>query len=171
MNDTQHDLKQLRIAGLATAFAVLVLDQLSKWWMLTDILSPPTLLKITPFFNLVLTWNRGISFGFFKADSPWGTWLLAAVAGVIVIFLLRWMFKGESRLSVVALGLIVGGAIGNVIDRVRFGAVVDFLDFHLAGTHFPAFNVADSAITVGAAALVLEALFAGPEQPKNNTHE
>lgn len=171
MNELNADLGKLRSAGLVTALSVLVLDQLSKWWMLTDVLSPPTLVKITPFFNLVLTWNRGISFGLFKADSPWGTWALVAVAALIVVFLGRWMYQGESRASVLAIGLIIGGAVGNVIDRVRFGAVVDFLDFHLAGTHFPAFNVADAAITIGAAALVLEALFADPEQPKNDTHE
>ena len=142
---------------------VLALDQVSKWWILTDVMNPPRIIEITPFFNIVLAWNRGVSFGMFAGDSAWGPWLLTGLAGVIVIALAVWLWRTPSRLSVAALGLIIGGAVGNVVDRLNHGAVVDFLDVHAAGWHWPAFNVADSAICVGAAILVLESLFTRDE--------
>ena len=111
----------------------------------------------------MLAWNRGVSFGMFAGDSAWGPWLLTGLAGVIVIALAVWLWRTPSRLSVAALGLIIGGAVGNVVDRLNHGAVVDFLDVHAAGWHWPAFNVADSAICVGAAILVLESLFTRDE--------
>ncbi len=148
-----------RAKGAAIAVLVLALDQVSKWWILTDVMNPPRIIEITPFFNIVLAWNRGVSFGMFAGDSAWGPWLLTGLAGVIVIALAVWLWRTPSRLSVAALGLIIGGAVGNVVDRLNHGAVVDFLDVHAAGWHWPAFNVADSAICVGAAILVLESLF------------
>lgn len=135
--------------GLLLATGVLVLDQLSKWWVLTDIMNPPRVIEVTSFFNLVLAWNRGISFGMFSDGADWGGWALTGVAVIITGFLVRWLAKAETTLTQLALGLVIGGAIGNVIDRVRFGAVIDFLDFHAMGFHWPAFNVADSAIVVG----------------------
>lgn len=152
-----------RAKGAAIAVLVLALDQVSKWWILTDVMNPPRIIEITPFFNIVLAWNRGVSFGMFAGDSAWGPWLLTGLAGVIVIALAVWLWRTPSRLSVAALGLIIGGAVGNVVDRLNHGAVVDFLDVHAAGWHWPAFNVADSAICVGAAILVLESLFTRDE--------
>ncbi|MDH5489748.1 MAG: signal peptidase II [Rhodospirillaceae bacterium] len=169
MNTFENNIAKLRMLGLGIALIVFILDQLSKWWMLTEVMPVPTVMRITSFFNLVIAYNRGISFGMFGASSDMGSWVLIAIAVVIVAFLLNWLMKGESLLSVLATGLIIGGALGNVADRIRFGAVVDFLDFHIGSSHWPAFNVADTAITLGAAALILEALKPEPEQPKNNT--
>ncbi len=157
--------------GLGIAFAVAVLDQALKAWMLTLVFSPPRVLEVTSFFNLAPAWNRGVSFGFLAHGSEWAPWLLTVVAIGITVFLLRWLSRAETTWVAVALGLVLGGAVGNAIDRVRFGAVVDFLDFHAFGWHFWAFNLADSAITVGAAGLVLTSLLADrlsqpADQPK-----
>ncbi len=121
-------------------------------------MQPPRVIPVLPFFNLVLVWNRGVSFGMF-GDGSAGPWLLVLLAVGIVAALLWWLRKAEGLLSVASLGLIIGGAVGNVIDRLVHGAVVDFLDFHAAGWHWPAFNVADSAITVGVVLLLAESLF------------
>ena len=169
MNSFENNISRLRILGLSIALVVFVFDQLSKWWMLTEVMPIPTVMRITSFFNLVIAYNRGISFGMFGGSSDMGSWVLIGIAVVIVAFLARWLLKGESMISVLATGSIIGGALGNVVDRIRYGAVVDFLDFHIGSSHWPAFNVADTAITLGAAALILEALKPGPEQPKNNS--
>jgi len=154
----------LRRAGLLIAVLVLALDQASKWVILTKVMRPPQVVEITPFFNLVMGWNRGVSFGLFHSDSPVHVIVLSGIAMVIVIALLVWLWRAVSRWTAVALGLIIGGALGNVIDRLRFGAVADFLDVHAFGYHWPAFNVADSAIVVGAGMLILESLFSGREK-------
>lgn len=151
--------------GFALGLVVLVLDQISKWVALDLFGEAPRIIEVLPFFNLVLVWNQGISFGLFGGSNAVGAWVLVGLAVVISAILVRWMIKAETRITALGLALIVGGAVGNVIDRVRFGAVVDFLDFHAWGYHWPAFNVADSAITIGAAALILESLFSGPETP------
>lgn len=148
-------------SGLRVAVLVTVLDQLSKWVMLEMVMAPPRIIPVTPFFNLVMVWNRGVSFGFLGQASPhWMPWLLSALALAIMAVLAWWLRRMTNRLMVLALGLVMGGALGNVIDRLRFGAVADFLDFHVAGVHWPAFNVADSAITVGAALILYDAIFA-----------
>jgi len=144
--------------GLVLAVLIIVLDQLVKWWILGSVMAPPRIIPLTSFFNLVLVHNRGVSFGMFDTAPHWLPWALALFAVLIAVALLIWMWRSTDRLLAAALGLVVGGALGNVIDRIRFGAVVDFLDFHVAGYHWPAFNVADSAITVGVALLVLDAL-------------
>ncbi len=145
--------------GLGLAGLTLFVDQLSKWWILDAVMLPPRTIEVTSFFNLVLVWNRGISFGLFNQPGGWNAVILSALALAIVVILLVWMARSQHRLTALALGLIVGGAIGNVIDRLRFGAVVDFLDVHYAGWHWPAFNVADSAISAGAVLLIADALF------------
>jgi signal peptidase II len=145
--------------GLGVAGLTLLLDQLSKWWILAAVMQPPRTIEITSFFNIVLVWNRGVSFGLFNQPGGWNAVVLSIVALAVVVVLLVWMARTHHRLTALALGLIVGGAIGNVIDRLRFGAVVDFLDVHYAGWHWPAFNVADSGISMGAALLIAEALF------------
>jgi signal peptidase II len=111
-------------------------------------------------------WNTGVSFGLFASDGVLGRWLLPAFAAVVVVGLLVWLWRTESRWTGIALGLIMGGAVGNLVDRVRYGAVADFLDLHLAGYHWPAFNAADTGITVGAAMLVLDSLFGDGESHK-----
>lgn len=148
-----------RKTGWALAALALVLDQASKTWILESVMQPPQVIEVTPFFNLVLAWNRGVSFGMFNNQSDYGPYLLTGLAVVIIIALAVWLWRATTRLSVLALGMIIGGAIGNVIDRIQYGAVVDFLDVHAFGYHWPAFNVADSAVCVGAAILILESLF------------
>ncbi len=144
--------------GLAIAVGVLALDQLTKWWILSVVMQPPRLIEVTPFFNLVLVWNRGISFGLFNNSSAWNAVILSAVALAITVALIVWLWRVSQPLLAAAIGLIIGGAVGNIIDRVRFGAVCDFLDVHAFGYHWPAFNVADAAITVGAIAILYDAL-------------
>jgi signal peptidase II len=136
---------------------VLILDQLSKWLML-GWLRPFEAVAVSPFLNLVLVWNRGVSFGMFRDAGDLGPWLLMALAVAIGVGLVVWLTRERRPLSRLALALILAGAIGNLIDRLRFGAVVDFLDFHAMGYHWPAFNVADSAIVVGAGLLLLDSL-------------
>ncbi len=148
--------------GLVTALAVAVLDQLSKALIVAHFAgSAFGGEKLTPFFNLVFTLNRGISFGLFNAApgaAGLNAFLFSLAAAVIVAGLVYWLKRVSSPMLAIAIGLIVGGAVGNVIDRIRYGAVVDFLDFHLGGYHWPAFNVADSAICIGVAAMLFESL-------------
>lgn len=145
--------------ALALAAVIIALDQLTKWWVLTGPMNPPTVIQVTPFANLVLVWNRGVSFGMFNTGSASGPWILAGVAIAVSIFLVIWLFRQDGRVFSLAVGGILGGAIGNVIDRFVHGAVADFVDLHAFGYHWPAFNLADSAITLGAAALILDSLF------------
>jgi len=146
--------------GLAAAAAVVIIDQLSKAAVLGFFAgSPPGAQKVVaPFFNLVLTYNRGISFGLFNTPGGMNALLFPLLAAVIVTMLTFWLRRVESLFLAVAIGLVIGGAVGNVIDRIRFGAVVDFLDFYVAAWHWPAFNVADSAICLGVAAMLLDGL-------------
>ncbi|HAA90809.1 MAG: signal peptidase II [Rhodospirillaceae bacterium] len=151
--------------GLTIAAAIAVLDQLSKWIILLWVMQPPARLEVTGFFNLVLVWNSGVSFGFFQSDSIWGPILLGALTVGIIVFLFFWLKNAETRLTAISIGLVMGGALGNLVDRIIHGAVVDFLDFHAFGYHWPAFNVADSAITVGVVIIILESLFERREKP------
>jgi len=150
--------------SVALALLITVLDQISKSWILTDVMNPPTVITVTPFFNLVLVWNRGVSFGILNQSSVWIPWLLSALAAAICVGLFIWLRRAESRWLATALGLIIGGALGNLVDRLRFGAVVDFLDVHAFGYHWPAFNVADAAITVGVGVLLIDSLITGREE-------
>ena len=143
--------------GLAAL--VIVLDQVSKWVVLGRLQFGETI-YLAPFWNWVLTFNPGAAFSFLANQPGWQRWFFAALAIAVslwIAFMLR-RHAGERLLSL-ALALIMGGALGNVIDRIRFGAVVDFVQWHAAGYYWPAFNVADSAITIGAALLVWEQLF------------
>jgi signal peptidase II len=152
-------------AGGLVALLVVALDQLTKWWILAIVMDPPQRIEVTGFFNLVLVMNRGVSFGMFGGAPDWVPPALIAFAILLAVGLSIWMWRADSLLLGAALGMVVGGAIGNVIDRIRFGAVVDFLDFHAAGYHWPAFNVADSAITVGVVMLILDSLKSRPADP------
>ena len=123
----------------------------------------PRIIPVTSFFDLVLVHNRGASFGIFSDAPGWASVALIVFAILISIALAIWMWRVNETLLAVALALVIGGAVGNVIDRIRFGAVVDFLDFHVAGWHWPAFNIADSAITIGVILLILDSLKSRPE--------
>ena len=142
---------------LALSALVVVLDQISKA-AITHLFARGAGLEVTPFFNLVLTYNRGAAFSLLAAASGWqrGFFIaLALVASIWIVWLLR-KHSGQT-LFCIALALILGGAVGNLIDRLWFGEVIDFLDFHAADWHWPAFNLADSAITCGAALLIWDA--------------
>jgi signal peptidase II len=147
--------------GLATAAVVAVLDQLTKAAVVSffagSVLGERE--AITSFFNLALTYNRGISFGLFNGGAAINAFVFSLAAAAIVGVLAYWLSRASSPMLAVAIGLIIGGAAGNVIDRVRLGAVVDFLDFHIGSLHWPAFNLADSAICIGVAAMLMDSLF------------
>ena len=150
-------LTRLGVFAYAVAAVVVVLDQLSKYWILDVIHLPArTPIRVLPVFQLTMVWNPGVSFGMLRADTPAGKWLLVAFALAIVAALAVWARRMTRPLLAVAVGLMLGGALGNnLIDRVRFGAVADFLDFH--GLYFPwVFNLADSAISVGVVLLLLD---------------
>lgn len=143
-------------ARLALAALVLVLDQGSKLAVLR-LIEPYQTIPVIPGFNLTLAFNRGASFSFLADAGGWQRWLFSAIsvaASVVIVVLLRRTAPGD-RLNGIGLSLVLGGAVGNLIDRLWLGHVVDFLDVYYGTAHWPAFNVADSAITVGAALLVL----------------
>lgn len=151
--------------GLGIALAVIVADQAAKAWVLRFFAAHDgaPVAAVTPFFNLVLTGNRGMSFGLFNTNAAMNTAVFTALAAAIVIALIVWLRRAHSSMIRLALGLIIGGAIGNVIDRLVRGAVVDFLDFHVGDWHWFAFNLADAAICLGVVALLLDGLLARPK--------
>ncbi len=145
--------------GLVLAGAVLLLDQITKWWVLEVVeLDRIGQLRLAPFLNLTMVWNRGVTFGLLGSDLWWKPLALGAVAIVIAALLLRWLARAENWRITWGLGLVLGGAVGNVIDRARFGAVVDFVHLHAGGYSWYVFNVADSAIVCGVGLLLLDAL-------------
>lgn len=153
--------------GIGLIVLVIVLDQASKAWLYKYLTaSARGMVEVLPFFNLVTVWNYGVSFGLFNSGSAAGSWIFVLVALAIVGVLGHWMRRSVRVLPAAALGMVIGGAVGNVVDRVRLGAVFDFLDFHALGWHWPAFNIADSAITVGVALLFIDSLFGGADQGK-----
>jgi signal peptidase II len=167
---------------------IIAADQLSKWAVMEKIIAPAndlarpslgffewlvtgekldfTKVEVLPFFNWVMVWNKGISFGMLQSDTQAGVYMMMAFAVLISLFFLIWMFRTDNRLVIFAISLVVGGAIGNVIDRFRFGAVADFLDFHIGDMHWPAFNLADSCITLGIAFIIIDGLFFEPGRHK-----
>lgn len=150
--------------GLIAALLVLVADQASKWWIL-EVLQLERLRQVVllPVLNLTMVWNYGVTFGLLTGFGEWGPLILAAVALAVVMALMVWLHRAESRMVAVAIGAIAGGAVGNVIDRVRFGAVVDFLHAHIetrwGDFSWYVFNVADAAIVCGVATLVIDSLW------------
>jgi signal peptidase II len=153
--------------GVLAALAVIALDQASKLWLLFvfDIVHRGAV-RVTPFFDLVLAWNVGISFGWFQSDSQVAQIALMIIKAVAVIVLAIWMARSRTLIATLALGLIIGGAVGNAIDRFAYGAVVDFALFHLqiGGNTFNwyVFNLADVAIVAGVAALLYDSLLGVP---------
>jgi signal peptidase II len=153
--------------GVIAAIAVLVLDQASKLWLLFVFdIARRGAVRVTPFFDLVLAWNVGISFGWFQSESPLAQITLMGIKVVAVVVLAIWMARSRNLLATVALGLIIGGAIGNAIDRFAYGAVVDFALFHVQidGKSFSwyVFNLADAAIVAGVAALLYDSFLGVP---------
>ena len=180
----------MKTGPLGLIALVFLTDQISKWWVVERIIKtrvlplredssampllqwmitpgqdrmPYTQIEILPFFNIVMVWNRGISFGLFNEHGN-GPLALTVLAMIIVATFGVWLFRTGSAMIAAALALIIGGALGNVLDRVRFGAVADFLDFHIGALHWPAFNVADSAICIGIALLLIHGLFLDPKR-------
>ncbi len=142
---------------IALAALVLVFDQVSKFLLVPLVAAGPV--KVTPFFNLVLAQNRGAAFSFLAGASGWQRELFIAIALIAAVWILYLLRRHPTeQLFCTALSLILGGAIGNLVDRLHLGAVLDFFDFHAFGYHWPAFNIADSAITVGAVLLIWHSL-------------
>ncbi|MBY0498732.1 MAG: signal peptidase II [Nitrosomonas sp.] len=142
--------------SLGIAFVILVLDLASKYWV-ESTLEFGQVIPLTSFFNLVLTYNPGAAFSFLSEQSGWQRWFLSGIAGsaaLLIIYLLN-RYRHE-RLFCLSLSLILGGALGNLYDRITLGHVVDFLDFYIGTYHWPAFNVADSAIFIGAVLMIYE---------------
>ena len=141
------------------AAAVVVVDQLTKWAIVATF-KRGEVLPVTDFFNLLLTYNKGAAFSFLAGAGGWQRWALSGLALVLSAVLVVWIARTASRwLEALPLALILGGALGNVIDRLRIGGVVDFLDLHWGGYHWPAFNVADIAISSGAVIILLAVIF------------
>ncbi len=153
---TRNRMTALGLAALAVVFAA---DQASKLWILQG-LDLPQLgrVDLLPVLSFTMVWNPGVTFGLFRADGAWGPLVLVAVAVAIVAGLVLWLRRAETRLVAISLGAIAGGAAGNVLDRLRFGAVVDFIHLHAGGWSWYVFNVADAAIVCGVAALVLDGM-------------
>jgi signal peptidase II len=141
---------------LAIAFIILALDLATKYWVESTMVYGQQI-PITSFFNLILTYNAGAAFSFLSDASGWQRWFLssiALIASIVIIFLLR--KYTDNKLFCLALSLVLGGALGNLWDRITLGHVVDFLDFYIGSYHWPAFNVADSAIFIGAVLLIYD---------------
>ena len=153
------------LPGVALAAGVLLLDQATKALANALLLPSGGPVTVLPFLDLRLGYNRGVTFGLLATDHAAAPWVLSAAAVLIIVLLFGWMRRTEDRWQRLAVGLVVGGALGNVVDRLRQGMVTDFIDLHAAGWHWPAFNVADAAIVVGAGLLAYSSLGGTREHP------
>jgi signal peptidase II len=159
--------------GIISALVVLGADQGSKYWIL-HVLDLPDLRQVVllPVLNLTMVWNQGVTFGLLNGLGEWSHFALAAIALVVVGALGVWLRRAENAVAALAIGAIAGGAVGNVIDRLRYGAVVDFIHAHLGQWSWYVFNVADAAIVCGVAVLILESQFRRrPRQPDAVTRQ
>lgn len=154
--------------GLGIAALTVLIDQAHKSWMLYvyDI-GAKGVVTITPFFDLVLVWNQGISYGLLPQQSAAGRWALILFACVASLALASWLARQTSKLAAASIGLIIGGAIGNAIDRVLYGAVADFFSLHAFGLQWYIFNIADAAIVAGVVGLLYDSLFRGHKKAGN----
>lgn len=184
---TKRPLFYLFFSGL-----LLAADQLSKWavteliirpasanpfpaeplGLIEWLLNPPARLPNTevfalPFFNWVMVWNMGISFGMFNRATDYGPMILIVLSVLITALFTIWLLRSESGVQRFAIAMVIGGAIGNAFDRIRFGAVIDFLDFHAFGYHWPAFNIADSCVVAGVFLLIFQSVFFEKKAPHN----
>lgn len=146
--------------GAISALIAFLLDRVSKWWFI-DVYELPLkgTVEILPIFDVVMVWNRGVSFGFLSANDDFGRWALVAMNLVIVAVLLYWLKSAKNIMLSSAIGLVIGGAFGNIYDRIKFGAVADFFQFHWQEWYFAVFNVADSFIFIGAMLLIFNSTF------------
>lgn len=144
--------------GLIVIFLTVLSDQISKFFVYENMADGGHVV-FCAFFNLVKVWNTGVSFSMFNRHGQTGAVILTVFALCVAVFLFYWMLKETNKLKITALAFIIGGALGNVIDRIRFGAVLDFLDFHYKNIHWPAFNVADSFICAGVFILICMEFF------------
>ncbi len=155
--------------GLVLAVFIVAADQASKFYVTDMLLADGAPVELTRFLNIILVMNKGVSFSLFSGDSDVVRWILTAVALGIALGLTIWLFRAHGWFTPLSLGLVIGGAIGNAIDRIRLGAVIDFVDFHIRSWndwHFATFNVADSAISTGVCLLLAAALFGSGESRK-----
>lgn len=182
-----HDMKW-KWTGVLIALVVLIADQLSKWAVVTRFLTdavPVNLFDwliqkgeqvyypsvvLTPFLNMVMVWNRGVSFGMLQSDQKLVSYGLTLMALAVSAGFLIWLWREPKPWRAFAIGMIVGGALGNIWDRLRFGAVADFIDVHVAGYHWPAFNVADAAISIGVVLIVIETFFFSEKPLSKRSH-
>lgn len=174
------ELSRERCIAIAGVLAIVIIDQISKWaltemvlaehfygqslelvdWFLDTPNKLPFLrIEITSFFNLVMVWNYGVSFGLFNNVGDWGPSILTIITACLIAGFFIWLLYADSKLQLLAITFVVGGGIGNLIDRIRFDAVIDFLDFHIASYHWPAFNIADCTIVIGIFLLIIHSLF------------
>ncbi len=157
--------------GALAALITFAVDQGHKWWMLGPFdIAARQPVRIAPFMDLVLAWNPGVSYGWFSSLGESGKWILIGVSLVIVAMLLAWLIKATDRISALSLGLLIGGALGNALDRALHGAVADFFFFHAFGFSWYVFNLADVAIVAGVAGLLYSSWTAGgpSEAPRTN---
>ena len=152
------------------SLAIIIADQSTKHAMLAAF-RPGDELPLTPFASLVLAFNRGAAFSFLAGEDGWQRWLFAAIAVAACVAMAWLLRRGGSGLFCAGLALIIGGALGNLFDRLTLGHVVDFLLVHYDGWYFPAFNVADSAITIGAAALIVDSFRERPSAGRSTTKD
>lgn len=170
-----------RLFWLVISFLVFLSDQVSKWAVTELLVRPNTMgqvgynfvewygstplrlpfygIEVTSFFNIVMAWNTGVSFSMFSNYGGYMPTILICVALGITLLFLIWLWRAESNFHALCYALVIGGALGNVVDRARYGAVIDFLDFHVMGYHWPAFNVADMAVVIGISLLIIVSLF------------
>ena len=172
-----HSLQQKPWTMAFLCFDLILIDQITKWAVTEFLFNqaqprfilewlgsggpriPFQSIEITPFFNIVMVWNQGVSFGLFNHDSPYGAYLLIALSLVITAAFLLWLRQSTHIMQTMGILLVISGAIGNVLDRIRFGAVIDFIDIHIGTNHWPAFNAADSFICIGVALLLIHTLW------------
>ena len=157
-----------RVFGFLIAIVTLVSDLWSKHSVLTWFYNDGSPIEVNSFFNIILTFNRGVSFGMFHADSPYGVYALLTVAIVLSALVGNWLWHAENRLQSICFGMILGGALGNLYDRATYGAVVDFLDFHTMGYHWYTFNIADCGIVIGAVLLLIDLVFLTKKEETSN---
>lgn len=163
---TTRRARRLRAAqrpGWMLAAAIFITDRIVKLWVLEGLdLQPGESIPLLPIFSLTFVWNEGISLGLFPQETLWGRGLLIAATSLVALFLAVWLRRTDERLPAAALGLIIGGALGNIWDRLQYGAVADFFHVHVANWSFYIFNVADAAITIGVVLLLLDGFRSRP---------
>lgn len=147
------------IGGGLIALITILLDYLSKSWILNHFTEFTDKIIVTSFFQMDLVWNRGVSFGFLAFNPDESQYILAGIAGLITLLVIIWLFKANKAWQSIALGLVIGGGIGNIIDRFQYGAVLDFIDIFWKEYHWPSFNLADSAISVGVCMILIDLFF------------